>query len=287
MSSDLVVVTFSKDLELCKLFIRSVDLFVDPTIFNNLWIIITDDSEFDFTGRYKWNIVRSKDVFELSTADNFGYINQQRSKLEISNLINSDWYWVFDSKNFFVRSITPNDLYNNDRAIVNVTHASNDWFKSWGNSLKYFQLSYTDPIHNRCPYPIRTKLAQSLDKAIFEQLWLDENICEFFWYNAWVLKNNQFDKYYYKDDKIFNTTLWPIDLDREIYRPVNLRTALKNLKFTQMPVWTAGLHRTTIQMMNIEQQAEWATFLTELGLFDSEDRVYEWYDAVRLVLQKK
>lgn len=285
MSSDLVVVTFSKDIELCRLFIRSADHFVKPGIFNNFWIIITDDSELNFEIDRKWNIVRAKNLFDLSKKNNSGYINQQRAKLEIAKLITSDWYWIFDSKNFFIREIDNNDLYDNNKARVNVTRPSNDWRQSWLNSLQHFDLPYTDPIHNRTPYPVKTSIAQALE-CNFEPLWFEKGICEFFLYNAWTLKQNQFDVYY-PDDRIFNTTLWPIDLSMEIYRPGNLKIVLNNPHVAKMPVWSTGLHRTTIQSMSGEQQQEWAEFLCYLKLFNNIEDVYGWYEAVRLAAQEK
>lgn len=285
MSSDLVVITFKKDLDLCKLFLRSVDLFADQTLFDKFWIVITDDSDIKIKSKFDWNIIRLRDL--IGDRSNNGYVNQQRAKLEIAKLINSEWYWVFDSKNFFIRTATFDDLYINDRAMVKIGLPTDYWKQSWLNSLDFFGLPYTDPIHNRTPYPINTKIAKNIDIKDFELLWSSKHICEFFFYNAWALKNYDFNLYYQHDDRIFNTTIWPIDLDISVYRPSNLKTALKNLSTTNMPVWSSGLHRTTIQSMSVQQQREWADFLIELDLFDNTVQVSEWYESVRLAAQEK
>lgn len=283
MSSDLVVVTFKKDLDLCRLFIRSFDRFVERELFTNLWIVITDDSDFEFSSTNNWQIIRSGHLFKSSGN---GYVDQQRAKLSISQLITSDWYWVFDSKNFFIRKISHSDLYEGSCARVNVTRPSDHWQTSWNNSLNHFGLPYVDPIHNRTPYPMKTDLVSAINIE-FEPLWFKKGICEFFFYNAWVLKQDQFDQYYYRDTRIFNTTLWPLDLDMEIYQPKNLNLALRNLTITDMPVWTTGLHRTTVAVMNDQQQQEWADFLIKLGLFNNPGDVYAWFRAIRLAAQEK
>ena len=282
MSSDLVVVTYKKDLDLCELFVRSVDRFVDEHLFDNFWIIITDDSEFNVHSRFKWNTIILKDL--CLTNSNNGYIDQQMAKIQISKFIDSDWYWVFDSKNFFIRSVTNSDLYNQNKAMVYTTKPSDYWHQSWLNSLALFDLDYVDPIHNRTPYPINTALARNLNIDNFESLWTSKHVCEFFFYNAWVLKQQAFEVYS-PDSRIFNTTMWPIDLSTEIYQPQNLRFLLDKHTVSNMPVWSTGLHRTTVQYMNPLQQQAWAEFLIYLKLFDTVSQVFDWYHRVRLAAQ--
>lgn len=284
MSSDLVVVTYKKDLDLCDLFFRSVEQFIKPGLFKNFWVIITDDSEIDIKSKFNWNVVRLKNL--NNTYSNIGYADQQQAKLDISKLITSDWYWVFDSKNFFIRSITNSDLYDNNCARVNVTRPTDYWKQSWINSLQYFNLPYVDPIHNRTPYPIKTSIAQTIT-CDFKSLWHNHMICEFFLYNAWVLKHHSFEDMYYSDTRIFNTTIWPIDLSMEIYKPKNLKFLLDKHLISNMPVWSTGLHRTTIDAMDSYHQQEWSEFLVYLKLFDSNNEVYSWYDKVRLAAQEK
>lgn len=281
MKQDLVVVVYEKDILLCQNFVKSVDIFT-PDFWNKKWIIVTDRTVIEFVDE-SWTVVYSHDIFESSGS---GYVDQQIAKLIISQQIISDWYWVFDAKNFLVRTPGLEDLYHLGRARVNVTRPSEEWLASWDAALDFYGVNYPyDPIHNRCPYPVNTAAASRLtgkrnveDFAdFFINAWNIYGINEFFLYNARLLAEEEFVDLYYPDDRIFNTTLWPKDMDMEIYQPANLRIVLKNHQYSQMPVWSTGLHRTAIMTMTDQQKQDWQEFMTELGLFEDLAEAEAWF----------
>lgn len=290
MTQDLVVISFERDIPLLNVFVKSVDKFVTENFFKNLWLVITDDTPIEkFTeirkSKFNWNIVYAKELFEVHQGHGLsGYINQQLSKLCIAKKIKSDWYWLFDSKNFILKNISEQDLYSENRAYIGLGDPIDYWQPGYLEVLNRFKLDYQTPIINTTPYPIHTStmnlmLEEVTDfQNLFCNLYLDKKTCEFFYYNAFVFKKKMFDKLYHPHGR-FRFTIWPAELEDPESQPEVIKEKLEKQQDFNY-IWCGGLHRTAVAAMNDIQKDKWADFLVWIEFFNNKKEVYSWFEEV-------
>lgn len=285
MTQDLVVVSFRRDIPLLNLFVKSVDRFVSENLFENFWLIITDDTPVEkfkslANSKFKWKTVYAKDLFDtIKNHEVASYIDQQIAKLKISELILSEWYWVFDSKNFLLKNINQSNLYKDEKALVFVRDTAiwPPWEQGHRNTEKYFNIGNHKFIANSTPYPVYSSLVRELISGIenfeltFKKLFLNDHICEFYFYNGYVIQQKKFEDLYLERER-YQITVWTTNLDQEVFSPDNIKQ--NNL------VWCGGLHYDTIRLMDNEWQQKWAEFLTELGFFSTFNEAIEWFQQV-------
>ena len=291
MNQDLVVVSYSGDIELLNVFIKSVDKFVPQGLFENFHIILTDDTDSNeipsiYSSVYKWNIIYAKDMFDLHINGHLsGYFNQQLAKLKISERIKSDWYWVFDSKNFLLRTISEKDLYRKGqkKVLVGIDDPTEFWLSGYLKSLNYFKTDYKQPLVNTTPFPIHTETVKKMINSVenfnnnFFKLCERYSVCEFYFYSAYLVKENLLDELYSKHG-CTKITLWPMELDTPEFQPERIRKLLENPHNEENFIWCGGLHKNTIASMSSTQKERWADFLLWIGFFKKKIEVYRWFE---------
>jgi hypothetical protein len=290
MNQDIVIPSFGPDIPLLRTLIASINKFVPNGLFDNLWLIITDDTdpaEFDFVRSVSMpvTVLHARDIFDPHRGHGqSGYINQQIAKLMIANSIASDWFWIFDSKNFIIKPLDEKVLYREGRARVSVDDPSHHWSDGWNSALEYYGVPYTKAMLNLTPYPVHTASAKKFVnefadfKTQFTSMYIHDNICEFYIYNAWIAKRGSFDALY-QPDGLLRVTVWPTELDIPMFQPENIRLLLENPRWDS-PIWCGGLHKNAVRSMTTEHRDRWAEFLVWLGLFADNAAVQSWYVTV-------
>lgn len=261
MNQDFVVVACRKDLPLLEMLFKSIQLYAGD-IFKHYWIINNDDLSIDEFP----SINKPHTIVNLKRLSCDDYINQQIAKLTISGHITSEWYWVFDSKNFLIKSITHDDLYENNKPRVSLeTYRDPYWYTGWVFLSEMYALPEQMPIRNNTPYPIHTVTAKELIESVdyfpskFLEWYSSHNVCEFFLYYAFYLsKHDAFDLYSSQPfSTIANRPIWPGELSGNT--PLLLK---KN------DIWCTGLHRDTLKTMDVKHRILWTEFLKECGIID-------------------
>lgn len=290
MTQDLVVPCYKPDLPLLKVLARSLARFDKDHTFQNLWLIVTDStpiSEIEYLKEldFRWRILYLDDIIVRHTGHGMsGYINQQIAKLVISRYVQADWMWIFDCKNFLIKHIDQSTLYKDGLAKVSVDYPSLHWKNSWKSCQELYGIKSKKVITNTTPYPIKTNLVRNMIDEFdsfssnFADLFIRKNICEFFLYNAYILRENQFESYY-KLEGLMRVTIWPNELKEELFQPENIRYLLENPSHIR-PIWCGGLHRDAIKQMDKDQKSRWADILVYLNLFDSVAAVQTWFDEI-------
>jgi hypothetical protein len=293
-TQDLVVVTFKKDLESFKLLVRSADLFVEDGVFSNYWVITNDEDlnlSFLTEAKHKWNVVDVKDLMGFFHKD--GYTTQQILKCQIAKLIDSNWYWILDSKNFFIKKITEDHLFDisGKVRISNVFDIRNPWVKSWDLTASVFEILPQQKlfIENVTPYAIKTELMRSMiDYLVCKHkqefpTWFYRSyhslfplsFNEFYLYNHWLIRENNILDLYILD---------PNPLHRCI--PIRWYDHESRLCF-HIPYGrrVMGIHRNAFEHLNQDHRILLARFLCNIKLFNNEEDVFTWINAA-IELQK-
>lgn len=193
MAISLLTVTFARDFELLKRQLKSFDLFLDqkyPHV-----IILNDDSEWPGS-------VHKSQVPGFRQSQWGGWIDQQTLKLLAANVITTDYYMVFDSKNYLHDTFSPNKLPN-----VAVHENTGKWEGQFNHYLKcsyeVFGLNCKDYSNEimcaNTPFVMNTQVVKDMIEYL-ETNNIDlidllgqgkEFQCvEFYLYSAWCSKNN-------------------------------------------------------------------------------------------------
>ena len=289
MTQSLVVPSYRKDLPQLELLARSIEIMDKDRVFSRLYLLITDDSdieEYSFLSD-RWAKIRCEQIFTPHTGHGMsGYINQQIAKFKIAEIIDTDWFWTFDSKNFIITPIEERLLYREGRARTTFGEPSSYWADSWNNSLLYWGL---DPEESRIvplnitPVGVRTDDARAFLSTFgdfplqFGDLFLRQNICEFYLFSSWLYYKDRFDKSCWLDGKLM-TTVWLTELNNPEYQPAAIKQESQQAAY---PPWCGGLHKDTVVQMNEEQAEAWAAYLTELGFFTEKADAREWFTRVK------
>lgn len=116
--STIVVVTYDNDNWWFEMLCKSIFKYLEPCKFLVVYNGDTFDLWYKFFDYCNKNYLKDFDV-TLKTKDtylsgtyNYGYIDQQIIKLEVSKDINTDCYVILDSKNFFFRNCKIENIKN-------------------------------------------------------------------------------------------------------------------------------------------------------------------------------
>lgn len=221
MANDLsfLTVTYKHDFPLLKRQLQSIEQFAQQEYPHH--IVLNDDLTYmpelvELTNHYKNVIITHKDQIPefiphkvpLYGNIDYGWFMQQTCKLVASNIIESEYYLVLDSKNYLV------DLFNVDNWIDNKVTAIKfypnvdliEWFKE---TCRLFDLDYNECVsyamEARTPFIMKTQYVRDLLAYITKRgLQITEVIgnhdnakfksVEFYLYNGWLLYTNKFDQ---------------------------------------------------------------------------------------------
>jgi hypothetical protein len=294
-TQSLVVPSYRKDLPQLELLARSIEIMDSDRLFSKLYLLITDDSkinEYDFLSD-RWIRMRCDQIFTPYAGHGMsGYINQQIAKFKIADHIDTDWFWILDSKNFLITPIQERLLYRENRSRTTFGEPSSYWADSWDNSLLYWGL---DPADNRTvplnitPFGVRTDdalafLSEFGDFPLqFADLFLRQNICEFYLFSSWLYYKGRFNSSCWLDGRLMST-VWPTELNNPAYQPAAIKQEIQHAAY---PPWCGGLHKDTVDRMNSEHAYEWSAYLTELGFFTTQTDANKWFTRVKSYLSPK
>lgn len=181
---DIVTVTYSSEKELMRLQAHSLDLFVKRPCTH--WVLIEDNkmpmAEWyallkPFYKRHKLNLIDTSNWQECGGGEppyyfagdrGHGYLRQQVIKFYIATLIDSEYYLILDSKNFFIKATDLHVLipYNHGNIIQTdyKTSIEPHWGKFISDAMNtYPQLKMPDKFwHPITPFKCNTALVNQL-----------------------------------------------------------------------------------------------------------------------------
>lgn len=229
---DIVVVSHAGEFDLLRLQAKSIAHFVDPNLINNYIVIWNDDGPTDyvFETLYKDNS-DIKDILRvlprstfLSETDRYtGWRMQQVLKVLASRVATSEYIYVLDTKNHFIRNVNEFDLF--DLGGLPFVSLSDYTGSPFENHLKtcfeYFGFSYSDrfiidglptitPIVQHRKLVIEmTEAIEEKEKKSFQQCFLDmlvfKKSTEFLLYYAYCAAKYNLDDLYVVRKKNFFT----------------------------------------------------------------------------------
>lgn len=192
-SHTLVVVTCISHRWNFELLCRSMCKFLEPC---NFIIIINEDTDIKCKNWNKWyqkyikkflnkfnvTVLNKKDIFYFDFFRNHpcGWTDQNILKICVANLIDTKFYVVLDSKNFFTNKLSLNEIKQVKPQNISWTEKIlENWVKI---CCQKFNVNYTGPENfnltpNITPYIIKTKLMRKMIK----QFGNCENLYNWFW----------------------------------------------------------------------------------------------------------
>jgi hypothetical protein len=149
MRHDIVVVLYEEELQLALLQAESIVKFVDTNSINSIIYCVNDENPritSDFLDEKVFPILKQtgiqirkyyRDHFTLKTGP--GYCLQQVHKIEAAFKVETDFYVVIDSKNFFVKKFNVNELFIDRNPKICLESYEEDDFRKY---IKDMYLSY-------------------------------------------------------------------------------------------------------------------------------------------------
>ena len=207
----LVTITCKKDFKILERQLISLDSFCEPSFTHN--IILNDDLEhlpelISLVNNFKkfdYKIYNYSD-FDLSHQwDNLDWYNQKILKLLCCKIIDTNFYLITDSKDYFTISFNPVDLISNGIAAQTRAQVTGggEFEQYYINSFELFDLNPDDyrnfTTDSHTPFIMETYYVKSLLTYLEEQNIklnhllapnLDKNVTEFYLYIAWLEKNS-------------------------------------------------------------------------------------------------
>ena len=232
---DFVTIIFYDKVEMDLLKIQAHSFkYVDEFLINNIILMFNDKKELNeqFINyvynelliyyppnlRDKIKIVFPKDInISIDIYDsNSNWFSQQLCKIQISNIIETDYYVVMDSKNHYINPISVDFFFNIDidgiKPILYFDPNGIALLRYYQNGLDYFNVTcpslYNNPvfkIQTTTPFVFIKEECQSLMSYIrmkenkpFDIFFMDSKLyTEFFFYFAYLIYKNNVNKYIY------------------------------------------------------------------------------------------
>lgn len=287
----IVTVVFEDDAELLSLQARSLNLYGDPTIIEE--IIVIDN--FVGTKPKRWeekllaaygihsHKVRIVQAATITPIHGAGWFVQQALKLAISSVVKTDRYLVLDAKNHLVKPLARDFLEApNDKVLINgygyETHPLKHYLEK---TCAYVGIDTAEPmvkfVRTSTPFTMITEQAKALVAEIEEKegknvlaVMTEHGLTEFFLYGAFLLKNETlYDLYEFKQR--FSPDVWKWGADNlDLLRD----TVKKVLSDTTGPFLT--LHRGALQAFAPAAREIISEIWVARGLFPDVDAAYEF-----------
>lgn len=162
---DFVTIIFDNQVEIELLKLQALSFnFCEPSIIGKIFIFYNDsgNNKIDFLKEYYPENIRSKvniiyrDVHFLNNKIKQEYLNagwrlHAFLKLWLANVIENDIYCFLDAKNHFIKKVTLNNFFENEKYKIFFTQKYNVDDKHWGenyyeNGFNYFNIKIPDEI---------------------------------------------------------------------------------------------------------------------------------------------
>lgn len=203
---EIVLVTYANDLERADRCVASIQKHGVGGSNTPIRIVINDTDAVWTMARLKWPDIPVYHWREISPNGRWpsGWWSQQWLKMCASRIVETNWYLVVDSDMWLERTIALDELFSNDRALVDLRDRSYYEHKPrFGafidNAQQIAGVEHLDTVMRDVPPNlIRTSVALDLiakvDPGVFGMC--SHPTLEFFLYWAWVCKKKLVDEFY-------------------------------------------------------------------------------------------
>lgn len=279
MKESMVIVTCIKDMWNFEMLCISIEKYLQPTVI----YIIYNDSEENYDKWYKfynkklykylrmhkviiktkrdyWNIYAES---HLTDPEKDGWVDQQVLKLVVARDIKSKTYVCIDSKNFFIRPTSIEDIAQITAEPITWTEpVLENWVKYCCKTLK---ISYPGNriklTQNTTPYRIDTEQAMTLIQH-FSGIdnfykWFtnsgklpENNPSEFFLYELWLKKQGIYKNYKYSKQN--SASMWGFMIEDLQWKEQDFVDYI-NEQIVMHDVKVAGLHKTLLTLLTEDQ----------------------------------
>ena len=226
---DFLTLVFDNNIEINLLKLQAYSFsFVDFNLINNIIIFyndsglnIIDDLKDYYPSQLKEKVhIIYRDELFYNKSESAPWKHQQLYKLILYRFINSKYYIVLDCKNHFIRNVSFNNFFKNNKPILfTKTHKNNkNMMKYFYNSLKYFDIKdpkiYKLNLKTVTPFIFITEEVKNMidyiekkEKTIFSYFFLKNNdITEFYLYQSYIIFKNKLDHLYTLSPQITKST---------------------------------------------------------------------------------
>lgn len=198
--------TISHDFNLAEISIISILELFNPTDLDKFYLIVPN-SQFNeasafFSQYLRFVTIINEDQLNINNRNMNGWQKQQVIKLNISQVVKTEFYIVLDSDCYLTKKISLSDIYMNNKPIVALIEKHrNNWLLK---SCAYFNINY----ENECPKNVMNVTPQILKTSIVKETIqicnvekLIANGCNEFWiYFCYILKKYKFEDVYHVDE---------------------------------------------------------------------------------------
>lgn len=272
---DLVTITFEEEYDLLKLQAASVAKFVHNV--NKIHIISNSDVDLSFIkpyyGKYQ-NNVKIHYWYDFDwNIDNTHYDAQQVLKCLATDVVETDWYVLLDTKNFFIRNhILAKPLASlYGRQGFAFRPKEKLW---WENICKFFEVDSSNlPLLYSTPFFTNKQIMQDMVYCVEKHSGLtlndyftimnmheDTRVLEFFLYSAYMLREHAYADKYTMVDR-FVSSVWPGTVDMKHCQVGYLQTDNR--------LFASGIHRNAYPIIDIHI---WKKYLCHsLELLDEQE----------------
>jgi len=216
----IVTVVFEDDVELLNLQAKSLDIYADASLIEE--IIVIDNFNhtpknwskklFEYYGRLasKVRIIQSWDIIENYNYS--GWYYQQVLKLAISKFVNTDRYVVLDAKNHLIKPLTREFLEtSNGKTKINgygyKNHSSSTIKSRLFTTCKFIGIDHEKAqekfVRTSTPFTMITSVSKNIVENVggiesngFIKAFMDNELTEFFLYAATLVHCGVFDELY-------------------------------------------------------------------------------------------
>lgn len=278
-SINIVTVCYSKDISLLKTQAQSIDLYVDPSVINQIVVVVNDEESIASSiDKYWYGQHCNKVVIKhRSTYGEFlchGWESQQLCKLLASAESTVDWVLVLDTKTWFVAQYDLHRAFNHNKVAVDLSRTFADTFASVKTTVEtLFDIKVPLLVGpTGVPFYFNSHTVRNMIKKVeeltneeftsfFINNSIDSNgntaITEFHLYLAYII-------YAYKDYSKFYTST------RNKYHNININDVniadFKISNFNAKNLLTVGVHTTAYNLLDASSQQKWINFLNSKGL---------------------
>ena len=217
---DFVTIVYDNETELNLLKLQAHSFkFIDRSLLNDIIIVYNDKNPSNFKKTFKRNIlpfyprnfqhkVKIITLEDLNIKLESSWNSQQIVKLEISKLIQSEYYVMLDAKNHFIRKVNYRTFFKNGKPAIFLNNPGK-MIRYYYNCLDYFEAQ--DPFNYKktgkgneillttTPYLFHTEDVKDLLKFIenkektpfpifFQQ---NRNLTEFYLYSTYLIYTNK------------------------------------------------------------------------------------------------
>jgi hypothetical protein len=288
---DFVTIVFNDAIEIQLLKLQAFSFqLVDPTLIHRILIVFNDSKDLDseFTAifehvipyyppniRNKVRLVFTKELdLDLPYSD---WYTQQVVKIQVSKIVETEYYLVLDGKNHFIKNIQKSMFFNNrGKPYLYVNDAGEIFGNYYNNCMNYFNTSCPNAnlgfgrlrIQTITPFLFITNECRDLihfvetkEQKPFNEFFIQSKMyTEFYFYYSYLTHCNKHNLY--EINPVYTPFATVGDQDPQIHK-YNSWESIKHVMKTQN-IYIFSLHRRCLSILDKDYKQNLIEFYTDV-----------------------